>query len=44
MKLFAYALGVAGFSILIFGVSWQTALGVFLAMWGNNLAHALLDD
>lgn len=36
MKYISIVLGGAGF-LLLFTVDWKIAVGVFLALWGNNL-------
>ena len=34
------SLAVSGFLILGFYVTWWAALGVFLCLWGNNIAES----
>lgn len=34
----AAVLATAGFAILVIKVSWWCGLGVFLAMWGDNIS------
>ena len=31
-------LGIAGFALITYAVNWEAALGLFLAIWGNNIS------
>lgn len=36
-NLISMALGLIGVSLIIYSLGWLPAIGVFVAMWGNNL-------
>jgi heme O synthase-like polyprenyltransferase len=37
--LFEIVFGLAGFSLFWYATNWMAALGFFLALFGNNIAH-----
>lgn len=37
VKLFAIAIGIAGFYLLFKFANWQTAVGVFAVVWSHNI-------
>jgi len=41
---FASLLSIAGYLIIGFYAGWMPALGVFIAIWGNNLQQSVRAD
>ena len=40
MNLAGGVIGAAGFLTIVVALGWLAALGILVAMWGNNLANA----
>lgn len=41
MKILGKLLGVAGLGLVWYATSWVAFLGLFLALWGNNMVQGL---